>query len=545
MFKKFLRLSAILILLPAILLQGCWIPYRPNLQSQMTSDMPDVVEFPEVPDRDPIELPLPSQFTLRYETAFTMNPIFALNRDNIVLTSLLYESLFILDDNLTAIPMLCVDWYSEDNVNYTFEIMPNVEMHDGSLLTAEDVAYSLRHAMNQQRSRHRSKLHSIDTISTDGDYTISITLKSPNARFIRLLDIPIIKSGSIDLRIPPGTGPYLFAYPEAMQLSRFSGYRYLADLPLTSIHLLECSDSDLTQLFDNGVLSLLWDDPGGAFDIRLTRPHEPRLYNTTALQYLGFNANSFVLRNPNVRRAIGCAIERQYIVDNIMNDPRAGQAIAAPVAISPIFDMYDTSWEARGDLLNEMGLLIEQSGLEDYFSESFLAAPDGGGGYRRFTLNFIVNIENSHKLAAAMNIADNLRQYGFDVTVRTLQWNEFIKALEDGKFDMYYGETLLGADFDFSPLLLPGDGNLNFGGTANTAYRPLIDNFLAAETQEEVSIAGENLNLTITQNAPFIPILYKRYAIYTHMGVIARASPSQSGVFHNFHEWSILLDSFN
>jgi ABC-type transport system substrate-binding protein len=228
-----------------------------------------------------------------------------------------------------------------------------------------------------------------------------------------------------------------------------------------------------------------------------------------------------------------------------MNVPRLGPTIASPVAISPIFDMYDPNWELRGDLLVEMGLLIERAGLVDADSIGFLSMPDGFGGYRRFTLDFIVNIENTHKRDAAQRIAENLRQFGFNVNVRELQWNEFTAALQEGRFDMYYGETQLGADFDLSPLLLPGDGNLNFGNTGNNAFRPLIHNFLAAETQEDISFAGEQLNLAITQLAPFIPILYKRHAIYSHVGAIVNASPSQSGVFHNFHEWTIDLFMLN
>jgi len=501
------------------------------------------VELPEPPaaeEPEPESPPIAGRFTLRYETGFTMNPIRALNRDNIILTSLVYESLFVLTEDLVAKPLLCVEWETEDNVTFTFEIMPDIAMHDGTIMTAEDVAYSIRQARNHQRSRHRHKLRTIETVTSDDELmTVTITLNTPNARFIRLLDIPVIKYGSIDSDLPPGTGPYIFPFPEAMRLQRFGDYRFYDELQLTTIYLLECNDSDLTEFFDNGGLSLLWDDPTGAFDIRLNRLHEPRLYNTTALQYLGFNADTYALRNADVRRAIGCAIERQYIVDNIMSTPRTGQTIAAPVAISPIFDMYDHRWEHRGDLLTEMGALLDRAGFIDYDNDSFLEMPDGFGGYIKFTLDFIVNIENSHKLAAAHRIADSLRQFGFDVNIRELQWSAFTRALQDGTFDMYYGETLLGADFDFTPLLLPGENNLNFGNTGNSTYRPFVESFLAATTQEEVSYTGDQLNLSITQNAPFVPILYKRYAIYSHMGVITNAAPSQSGVFINFHEWSI------
>jgi len=541
--KHIIKIIVILILIPLILLQGCWIPTRPN--APVPQQPPEVPDEPVVTEAPPEAVPVPGQFTLRYDPEFTMNPILALSRDNIMLTSLLYESLFILDDNLTAVPVLCADWYTEDNITFTFEILPDIAMHDGSILTADDVAYSIRRARNHQRSRHRSKLRSVSEIHSDGELTITITLENPNVRFTRLLDIPIIKNDSIDSRMPPGTGPYHFPTEDAMRLTRFPRYRYFSDLPLNIIHLIEARDSDLTDFFDNGDLSILWDDPTGAFDIRINRFHDTYFFNTTTIQYLGFNADSFVLRNNDVRRAIGCAIERQFIVENIMNIPRFGQTIAAPVAISPIFDMYDTSWELRGDLLIEMGLLIERAGLVDSDHIGFLSMPDGYGGFRRFTLDFIVNIENSHKRDAAQRIAENLRQFGFNVNVRELQWSEFMSALNEGQFDIYYGETQLGADFDLSPLLLPGEGNLNFGNTGNYNFRPLIHNFLAAETQEEVTLAGEQLNLAIIQLAPFIPILYKRHAIYSHVGAVVDASPSQSGVFHNFHEWSIDLFMLN
>jgi len=545
--RYLVKILIILILLPVLFLQSCFLPVvRPP---SSTAPTPAPVELPEPPVADEPEPeipPIPGQFTLRYQTGFTMNPIRALNRDNIILTSLVYENLFVLNDDLVAEPLLATGWETEDNVVFTIDIQPGITMHDGSVMTAEDVAYSIRQAANHTRSRHRNKLRVVETVTSDEELmTVTVTISTPNARFIRLLDIPVIKYGTIESDLPPGTGPYIFPFPESLRLHRFPDYRYFSDLQLTTIFLLECQDSDLTEFFDNGNLSLLWDDPTGAFDIRLNRLHEPLLYNTTALQYLGFNAETHALRNPDVRRAIGCAIERQYIVDNIMSTPRTGQTIAAPVAISPIFDMYDSRWEFRGDLLTEMGALLDRAGFIDYDNDSFLEMPDGYGGYIKFTLDFIVNIENSHKLAAAHRISDNLRQFGFDVNVREMQWGDFTRALADGKFDLYYGETLLGADFDFSPLLLPGDNFLNFGSTGNSTYRPLIESFLSSTTQEEVSYTGEQLNLAITQNAPFVPILYKRYAIYSHMGAITNASPSQSGVFINFHNWSIDLYMIN
>jgi len=102
---------------------------------------------------------------------------------------------------------------------------------------------------------------------------------------------------------------------------------------------------------------------------------------------------------------------------------------------------------------------------------------------------------------------------------------------------MYYGETQLGADFDLSPLLLPGA--LNFGRTASTEYRPFLEDFLMARYDDEIRWAAHRLTDEIHVNAPFAPVLYKRHAIYSPIGAISGANPSQSSVFRNFTEWNI------
>ena len=541
MIKRLFKIT-ILLLLSALMLTGCWLPPLPVYVSSPTQAPPEYEEPPENIDEPPAVTTLAhGQFSLRYDPESTMNPITAYNRDNITLSTLLYESLFMLDENLVAHSLLCSKWSTDDNMTFTFEIMPNVAMHDGSILTADDVAYSISSAVKW--GRHKGKLHSIKDVTSDGELTVTVEISSPNARFIRLLDIPIIKYGTVDDRLPPGTGPFVFTSPESFRLTRFSQHREFDNLPLSVIYLQVFNDSNLTEMFDEGNLSLLSDDPSGAYNIRINLLHEPRYYNTTALQYLGFNAESPVVRDPDVRRAIGCAVERQYIVENIMNVPRPGQTVAAPVAISPMFDMYDTAWEYRAqDPLVEMAALLEQAGLADYNQDGALEMRDLYGNYFEFTLDFIVNIENAHKLAAAERIAESLGQVGFSVQVRRLPWTNFIKELEDGKFDMYYGETQLGADFDLSPLLMPGENSINYGKTANTTYKGLIDDFLAASTPEEISYTGGQLCLAITQNAPFVPILYKRHVIYSPMGVISGAVPSQSGIFHNFQNWTIDLE---
>jgi peptide/nickel transport system substrate-binding protein len=137
-------------------------------------------------------------------------------------------------------------------------------------------------------------------------------------------------------------------------------------------------------------------------------------------------------------------------------------------------------------------------------------------------------------------IADTLKRNGFNIYVRELPWESYLDALKTGHFDMYYGEVVLSADFDLSPLLLPG--NLNYGKTASSDYLPLLEDFLLARSDYEVRYAAKHLCDEILMKVPFAPVLYKRYAIYFPMGAISGADPSPSGVFRNFTNWKIDLD---
>ena len=519
----------ILLMLITLFLHGCE-PAEEPAESPPETDSPPTVAAP--PSDAPIRGPsVPGQFTIRYVPDDPVNPITSLSRDNIVLSSLLYESLFTLDGNLAARPVLCESWSTEDGITYEFIIKPGIAMSDGSYLTADDVVYTLEQAMQNGRFVHR--LSAVKSVGTEAELAVTVELESVNYRFISLLDVPIIKDGSIDDPIPPGTGPYTFEFGGAMRLLRFIRHRDYSKLPIPNIALLECDDSELAELFDSGTLSLLWDDPSDTFDIILNRQNELRLYNTTALQYIGFNTRVTILDDPDVRRAIGSSLNRQYITDTVM----PGQPLAAQLALSPAYRLYDAKWEQMVvDPLREMSALLRRAGLEDFDNDSFLEYPDGFGGYIKIALDFIVNSENAYKVQTARRIAETFRLYGILIVVRELPWDSYLAALEAGTFDMYYGEVVLGADFDLSPLLLP-NSYLNYGLTGNERYRLFIDNFLSARTDYDERAAAAVLCDEINLNAPFVPILYKKYAVYSPIGALIGATPSQSGVFNNFAEW--------
>lgn len=65
---------------------------------------------------------------------------------NFIIRRCLYEPLVHVDPITGEEEMRLADSYevSDDNTVYTFKLKPDVKMHDGSVLTADDVVYSLK-----------------------------------------------------------------------------------------------------------------------------------------------------------------------------------------------------------------------------------------------------------------------------------------------------------------------------------------------------------------------------------------------------------------
>lgn len=473
-------------------------------------------------------------FTIRFNSNYSLNPITGTNPDNMALAPLMYESLFVLNEKLAAEPVLC-DNFTTDGINYTFKIKSGISMSDGSTLTASDVKYSLGWA--KQAGRFTGRLRIVQDITAVDALTLKITLKSANYMLPELLDIPVIKYGSIEDKYPPGTGPYKFVTSDTPSLSALPGYR--EPLPVSVIYLKDCSDIELPAAFSSQAIDLFWDDPADWSDINILNDHVVRYYNTTILEFLGFNAKRGILSNPDLRRALGLAIDRKKIVDSIYSN----HAIAAPLVISPVCSLYDTAWEKKEtDALSEISSIFASLHMDDSNSDGYLEIPNANNSMVTMNLSIIVNGDNHYKVAAAQQITDALRAVGINATLKTLSWSAYMSALQSGSFDMYYGDVFLPADYDLTELLSPG-GSIDYGHVGNSSYQTRINAFLGASDETAQKNAAQQMCAYIDEKAPIIPVLYREYAVHTNGKVVLGVNPTQSSIFYGYTGWKITLDS--
>jgi len=474
-----------------------------------------------------------SYFTLNFDPGYSFNPITGTNALNMLVAGLMYEPLIAVSDRFEAKCVLCESYNTEDGITFEFKLKKGVMFHDGTPMTSSDVTYT--YAFARQLNKYSDRLKNIASISAPDDYTVRITQKSANYSLPLLLDIPIIKTGSIDDTLPEGTGAYVYSYisDTRSSLTAYRGYRDYSDLPIDMIRLQKTNLKDVNKAFTVSELDLLDYDPNDDNSFSIQADHELNFYDTTVFDYIGFNTNRII--NADLRRAFGYAVDRTTIVNEIFN----GHALSASTIFSPACTYYNQKLASGNDYsLQSLSLMLRSVGLDDTNGDSYLEYPVEGG-MAKLSIRFIVNKENSARVEAAELITYTLSKIGINIKLDVLPWEEYLSALEDGDFDMYYAEVKLSSDFDFTEILTQG-GALNYGGITHEEYAQLIANFLAAPDDMRKSAARE-LAFEVAQNAHIIPVLFKKNVVALHRNVVSGIDANQSDLFYNIADWKIDL----
>jgi len=127
-----------------------------------------------------------------------------------------WEALTYLDENLRARTWLAESWQSADHDRtWIFFLRRDVRFHDGSLMTASDVAANLGRMRGHSRCDPSGVFRNVHTVEVRGEYDVVVQLMSPSPAFANHLayySSPVLNLSCFDQdgRISQlvATGPY-------------------------------------------------------------------------------------------------------------------------------------------------------------------------------------------------------------------------------------------------------------------------------------------------------------------------------------------------
>jgi peptide/nickel transport system substrate-binding protein len=270
----------------------------------------------------------------------------------LMLTTNTYEGLLRYEggtDTPKIIPSLATKWSkSADNKTFTLELRQGVTFHDGTPFTSAAVKASFdRTAAVDQGPAYM--VSEIKSVTTNGDYKVTITLKKPNSIFFHYLAAPygprmysptgLAKYAGKDdaqtyLRTHDlGTGPYTLTDAKVGSHYEMKAYeKYWGKKPyFTTVDLPVLGDIATQQLkFDKGELAaILHDLPRSAAQAYLKNKSikaYPSSIMSSTYVYLNMY-NSFLTTQAN-RMAVQQAIDTDTIFSQVW-EGRAKQATQA------------------------------------------------------------------------------------------------------------------------------------------------------------------------------------------------------------------------
>lgn len=401
----------------------------------------------------------------------------------------IHDSLVQADGMLVTKPVLAESYeIAEDGLTYTFTLVQGVPFHDGTELTAADVAYTLNYYRDPANATAIvGDFVNVESVEAVDDYTVVVTMSAINAAsLVTWAETPIVHSahhaavGEDTYRTQPiGTGSFKvvsWVPADHVELEAFDDYfrgRPNIDMirqevvpdPSVRAIALETGDSD-------GVLwPLLVED-----SLRLAQDPNFTVIKTSTggIKHIPLNNKLPQLSDKRVRQAMLHALDRQRIVDELWN----GAATVAHAAYGPKYAFYsidqlpdtkryDYNIDTANALLDEAGWVPGADGVREK-----------DGVRLSFTCTTITGDTARRPIAELAQ--QFLREVGVEMLLAEAPVSAILEALPSGEMDSsIFNWTYGGTDPDPGATLRSG-GATNF----NSYENPRIDELIAAGLEE-------------------------------------------------------------
>ena len=426
---------------------------------------------------------------------------------------------------------------SDCGTEYTFFLREGVLFHNGDLLTADDVAFSVNRATaNLATSRITG---TIDRAEVVDDMTVTIFLHHPYGPFILCAaqaNLAIVSRRAVEevgddafARSPVGTGPYVFVewrpgdrlIMEAFQdywrgpaAITHATYRVITDA-MTQTIALESGEIDM-------ILSVTDAE-------RINIVNNPNLvYHTTesaSKWYLAFNMEEGMFaENPILRRAIAYAINREDIVMGALE----GQGYILYSPLTPDVFGYPQNFVAtHSNNLERARELVEEAG----FAGSTVV---------------MRTMESPNYAAPAMVMQEQIRLAGFESRVDLMERGAFLDdVFRGGQYELQFiSTTALVADADFH--LFTRMHSDHRGGGMNFTFTniPEIDDLLersrlSTDPAERIELYYQLSHLIVNEHNILIPLYVTMNSTASIAGLGGLEAHSAQRIFIYDLYWTI------
>lgn len=417
---------------------------------------------------------------------------------------------------------------------YDITLRAQATFHDGSPVTAADVVATYESVRDPAlRSPFRGLYARIERMEILGPKRLRITLDAPHAPFLSDMSLGIVPKAAIgpdqQLTAMIGAGPYRFAGRSGdreVRLERHAGY--WGGRPAIAWVILRTIRDQNTRLL--ALLSGAADMVQNAVTPRLAEAMKGRdglVVRTSpgaGYSYVALNLRRAPLSDPQVRRALAHAINRQSMITHKFRGtatpatgllPTRHWAYQADVARYP----YDPAEAER--LLDAAGLPRRADGT-------------------RFDLAFKVSADKFRRNIATL-IARDLEQVGVRVQVTPLETGTMLADVKAGNFDAYMLQWQGGGEPHFYNWIfhsdrIPDAEHPNRGGNRG-AYRNAVVDALIEQGRATAPLAERKgiyarIQRQLAADQPYLSLWHEDVILIQRKGLVGYEPLPNASIFN-------------
>jgi len=306
----------------------------------------------------------------------TLDPHLQWNPDSYYVYRNIFDNLLTRNDAGEIVPQIATAWKQLSDAEVEFTIRDDVVFHDGEKLTPDDVVYSIKRITDPDfASPQLGQFNKVVEASVTGPNTMKMVTDGPYpallAQLVKLSIVPehvVEKVGKDDFNAHPvGSGPYaLEAWNRGVEvvLKRNDAYwgpkgpfetAVFHGVPdaATRVANLQAGTSDLVVTLNADLAQQLESSGQGKV---LT-------VNTERVAYFAMNSAGAPLDNPDLRRAIAHAIDREGIVDGLLGGyPMVVDELVSPARFGWVDGVkgFDYDPEKAAELVKAAGDAAKQ-----------------------------------------------------------------------------------------------------------------------------------------------------------------------------------------
>ncbi len=391
---------------------------------------------------------------------------------------------------------------SEDGLDYTFHLRDGVTFHDGTLVTVDDVVFSLE--LYKESEYQGSQISMMASVEAVDESTVVCHLDSPYAPFLQGILSPFICSKDYYeedpdafVTSPIGSGSYKFVsrstgsnviltanedYYRGAPAIKDITFEVIPDVATKAI-ALQTGEVSFAEV-DSSVLSQLEANPAISIDE----------VSTSGFAYVSMNTEKEPFSDPRVRQAINYAIDRENLVQ-VCYDGKA--EVNSNICAKHRFGYSD----------DQMQYTYDPEKAKELLAEAGITTP--------YNLGELLVAEKYSNLATV--IQNDLKAVGLEVTISVKEFNAYIGDLTSGNYDITALVMTLEGDTQTLEMAFITD----YIGTANNARYsdPEMDelfNQTRTETDTEKRAALFGQILSKAQDEAIYAILCNPLTLYAY-----------------------------